>query len=788
MEAGENTREDTEVDDGSVEMVNVMHLEKQLSVVVPLSRARLLLSRCGKLLLRVFRHPVARLVPPVMIMYLDFFLFAQDPMLHSYAEASLGPVGLVVNLFNPVFRGGWVLLVQGCVGQGAPSWLIQTLSWCGVVFKITFGAGAAYVGIRLARAVHLGEHMLLGRVTTCCWVLSDKYAGRILPYLLVPLCLMAGACVWNIALRLLGVERPSEGLQYESYNTIYLTTGLGMTCRTLAKLFESFVFCIDFLTIIIVADVILQDHSHYPAWGKFRFAGRDVDLRRTWTYGFGGKLRVYGPWVCFAIAICKMISSIWFNDFADNFAVREIRGSWNWLLTLSEHGRAFVASVVLLLDVCVAIQDWEFPLYYNPFNVAFMGTNIVLEGRFVNYSMLVATMLNDFKSLVFNVYYDPPSYGEYVADDDFIWAIRNMTVFNSSSLDEISSISDFATREQFRNPNCTSSYCDVRLRAKYGDYFNSKNSDQWEKRWRAFCVMAPFLFALFLCCLLWYLILHSWRDLCRRVCQCASFDYSLQRKGFRLTNLAEAMERERHCTDTMHVPASVKAKRKFLRALTSASRVGDGNAIAGAEILCRASGNLDQRGVSDLVAMEPIQFGKTPAETDMDMVVVTSLGVFEVTPGSATVEHLKLELCRLKLVGTIPYHSLKLRKNPRRSLKDDVYLESLVAKGDGRRVTLIWVLGDLRDSVEKKLEEEAAARLRPSAAKHSLHDIAEEKSEEEASRSRLWSANSRYTVRDVVQERLRTSSSASGNLLGDVPRGSRGGRAIEMATRGDAPS
>jgi len=235
----------------------------------------------------------------------------------------------------------------------------------------------------------------------------------------------------------------------------------------------------------------------------------------------------------------------------------------------------------------------------------------------------------------------------------------------------------------------------------------------------------------------------------------------------------------------MHAPAGATAKRKFLRALGTASQLGDGSAVTGAEILSRASCNIDRRGVSSLVSVKPIQFDHVSAEGDLEMAVVTSLGVFRVTPGSASVEHLKLELCRLKLVGTIPYRCLRLRKNPRCSLKDDVYLESLVAKGSRRQVTLIWVLADLRDSVEKKLEEEAA-RLQPSTSKHSLRETAEEQSEEEVARYRLRSANSRYSVRDIVQERLRSSSSRT--LLGDIPRSSRSGGAIEMATLDDAPS
>merc|ERR1711963_213420 len=116
-------------------------------------------------------------------------------------------------------------------------------------------------------------------------------------------------------------------------------------------------FFLDCTTIIMVFDTILQDHSHYPDWGHMRVFGKEIDIRQIWMKGWGGNLRMIVTWGCLASAATGAIKAIWEN------AADWIRDDNR--LSANEWQRAMVVAVVFCMDICVVIQDWEFPSFEN---------------------------------------------------------------------------------------------------------------------------------------------------------------------------------------------------------------------------------------------------------------------------------------------------------------------------------------------------------------------------------------------------------------------------------------
>lgn len=96
-------------------------------------------------------------------------------------------------------------------------------------------------------------------------------------------------------------------------------------------------------------------------------------------------------------------------------------GLWNSIIELS---RAFLCSTVLVLDLLIVMQDWDFPHFTNTLDVNLPGLNkqsisieaveIQISGKWFNYGIIFLVMIFDLNMWKNQIFYYPQKYGQYI--------------------------------------------------------------------------------------------------------------------------------------------------------------------------------------------------------------------------------------------------------------------------------------------------------------------------------------------------------------------------------------
>ena len=89
----------------------------------------------------------------------------------------------------------------------------------------------------------------------------------------------------------------------------------------------------------------------------------------------------------------------------------------------SELSRAFLASCILVLDLAVVMQDWDFPHFTSTLDVklpgvdaheiSFRAVQIEISGKWFNYGIIFLVMLFDLNMWKNQIWYEPERYGQY---------------------------------------------------------------------------------------------------------------------------------------------------------------------------------------------------------------------------------------------------------------------------------------------------------------------------------------------------------------------------------------
>ncbi|XP_077423768.1 transmembrane protein 117 isoform X2 [Vanacampus margaritifer] len=194
----------------------------------------------------------------------------------------------------------------------------------------------------------------------------------------------------------------------------------------------------DFVTAWMVTDMMLQD-DNYPHWGK--------SARRFWKQGNNRIVLFWTVLVLLTSVVILAISTDWI--------------CWDCLnrgfLPSDEVSRAFLASFILVFDLLIVMQDWEFPHFMGNLDINLPGLptsqvnfklpvcrNVVKEeyrvhitGKWFNYGIIFLVMILDLNMWKNQIFYKPYEYGQYVGPGEKIFSVEKadaLRKFNRSML------------------------------------------------------------------------------------------------------------------------------------------------------------------------------------------------------------------------------------------------------------------------------------------------------------------------------------------------------------------
>ncbi|XP_038598061.1 transmembrane protein 117 isoform X3 [Tachyglossus aculeatus] len=213
----------------------------------------------------------------------------------------------------------------------------------------------------------------------------------------------------------------------------------------------------DFFTAWMVTDMMLQDKP-YPDWGK--------SARAFWKKG---NIRIILFWtVLFTLTsvVVLVITTDWI--------------SWDKLnrgfLPSDEVSRAFLASFILVFDLLIVMQDWEFPHFMGDVDVNLPGLHtphmqfklpffqkifkeeyhIHITGKWFNYGVIFLVLILDLNMWKNQIFYKPHEYGQYIGPGQKIY-----TVEDSESLKDLNRTKlSWEWRSNNTNPQTNRTYAE----------------------------------------------------------------------------------------------------------------------------------------------------------------------------------------------------------------------------------------------------------------------------------------------------------------------------------------
>ncbi|KAM3608938.1 uncharacterized protein V6R79_007198 [Siganus canaliculatus] len=187
-----------------------------------------------------------------------------------------------------------------------------------------------------------------------------------------------------------------------------------------------------------VTDMMLQD-QHYPDWGKA--------ARRFWKQGNNRIVLFWTVLISLTSVVVLVISTDWISW--DNLN----RG----FLPSDEVSRAFLASFILVFDLLIVMQDWEFPHFMGDLDMNLPGMStthvkvklpvckrifkeeyhIHITGKWFNYGIIFLVLILDLNMWKNQIFYKPYEYGQYVGPGEKIYTVEEpetLVNFNHSTL------------------------------------------------------------------------------------------------------------------------------------------------------------------------------------------------------------------------------------------------------------------------------------------------------------------------------------------------------------------
>ncbi|XP_059703034.1 transmembrane protein 117 isoform X3 [Haemorhous mexicanus] len=221
----------------------------------------------------------------------------------------------------------------------------------------------------------------------------------------------------------------------------------------------------DFVTAWMVTDMMLQDKP-YPDWGKSaRAFWKKGNIRIILFWRGGSTERGQGKSGCLvAGGVClgqqtsaedcflsgELFRTVLFT--LTSVVVLVITTDWiSWdklnrgFLPSDEVSRAFLASFILVFDLLIVMQDWEFPHFMGDVEVNLPGLpsahmqfkvpyfqkilkeeyHIHITGKWFNYGIIFLVLILDLNMWKNQIFYKPHEYGQYIGPGQKIYTVKD---------------------------------------------------------------------------------------------------------------------------------------------------------------------------------------------------------------------------------------------------------------------------------------------------------------------------------------------------------------------------
>lgn len=356
---------------------------------------------------RCFRHPWMRMLLSLLIVFLDFIIFAEDPIQDSEIECNLPVVGNVVNMVIARWPSDGLVVLK--------------------IFMLLIGI---IVGCFLGRQVihhrvlrdwlHLKAFRDKGEI-------KDQGSFFCMGIAVIPSIFIASK-IYNA---MVGDNAPQVG------------SNLGITNREFGKIAQCGTWLGDLATIVMVWDAMLQDPNMYVNWAK--------SFKGVYINGCNGWLRVLFTWGLAGVSTALLFVSVFSAGGNGPYSWKS-----NGLVFSNEVSRVIVVMLIHMVDVIIVMQDWDFPSFKNPpLEVKVAGTFshdiqcckclsrildnpiflIRIAGKWMNYGPLIVIIMLDMNMLKNQIIYDPAAFGQYTDPNGAIYTIIDQNYTNRYFVD-----------------------------------------------------------------------------------------------------------------------------------------------------------------------------------------------------------------------------------------------------------------------------------------------------------------------------------------------------------------
>ena len=369
-------------------------------------------GRCLKWIYLVFRHPASRNALPIVVLALNFLIFNEDPISYSNQESKVYILGRVWNYFfrqyPPTDEGLWITLK-----------VFSLVLW--VVLGMLLGKYLVHDAL-LRDLLELN----LFRKDMGSWPVMTLTAMTVT---------FGGSFVYNAIVS--NYFHPVDGSDNSPY---VLNDYVGIKEFQSGIVAATLCWLCDYFTLFVINDSMLQDAF-------------SIEKRRT-KYGCSHPVmvRMQTFWNDHRKLIFYMTT---FLTFTGTFFYVGSNYKYGWMMKNKGHfywnqyGRSFLTSFIIALDVCMFMQDWDFPKFKRGGkNVKILGCNdkcgfrsrkysfkLEFNGKWINFGALFFLILLDV-NLFFNQALYAPS--DYLQLSDENSAVRNVyneiSYYNSTSL------------------------------------------------------------------------------------------------------------------------------------------------------------------------------------------------------------------------------------------------------------------------------------------------------------------------------------------------------------------
>lgn len=362
-----------------------------------------------------WRHPICRIAVTWIILLQDFFIYGEDPVNDSHVGANYIGMG-------------------NCLGLYA-FWSAPNVG--DALFKLIL------IAISLAGAVLIGRQFIVIKLLQERLQVSAFYGGEgcfCVVVLTFGCTSFAASYIYNII--------SADQIDGNSFEMFLILGAETKQYRHVGKCFQVLSAAIDFLTIVMITDAVLQDQVHHQFWA--------AGVKRWYNHSLGGYVRIVACWsLLFGGTISAAV--LVFRSGDD--------GGVRWTDTnvggTSELGRSFLASSIIFADILSVVQDWDFPMFRESLDVEvpmIAGTKLTelnctcitscvrrlprpaarvlawlpsadvftmhITGKWLTYGPLLGVMGVDFMCARAQMLYEPLNYGQYANPaDDRIWVI-----------------------------------------------------------------------------------------------------------------------------------------------------------------------------------------------------------------------------------------------------------------------------------------------------------------------------------------------------------------------------